>query len=133
MDEVIQTDSTTKIDFITAGAMVAYPIGTASVARMRSLIATLKLSYDMVVIDGSPVLATSDVLALASIVDRTVFVCRWQQTSRQAVITSLERLRSCGAQVAGIVVSMVGKKVDGQTYEDFSRRELALINRFYGT
>ena len=49
------------------------------------------------------------------------------------MITSLERLRSCGAQVAGIVVSMVGKKVDGQTYEDFNRRELALINRFYGT
>ena len=133
VDEVIQTDSTTKIDFITAGASVAYPIGTASVARMRSLIATLKLSYDMVIIDGSPVLATSDVLALAAIVDRTVFLCRWQQTSRQAVITSLERLRSCGAHVAGIVVSMVGKKVDSQTYEDFNRRELALIDRFYGS
>ena len=132
-DEVIQTDSTTKIDFITAGASVAYPIGTASVARMRSLIATLKLSYDMIIIDGSPILATSDVLALAAIVDRTIFVCRWQQTSRQAVVTSLERLRSCGAQVAGIVVSMVGKKVDDHAYEDFNRRELALINRFYGS
>ena len=132
-EEVIQTDSTTKIDFIPSGMSTPYPIGAAGVARLRSLIATLKLSYDMVIIDGSPLLAASDVLALASVVDRTVFVCRWQQTSRQAVVTSLERLRSCGAQVAGIVVSMVGRKLEGGNYDEYNRRELALINRFYGS
>ena len=132
-EEVIHTDNVSKIDFIRSGISTSYPIGTAGAARLRSLITTFKLSYDMVIIDGSPLLATSEVLALAGLVDRTVFVCRWQQTSRQAVMTSLERLRSCGAQVAGVMVSMVGKKVEGDGYDDYSRRELALINRFYGS
>ena len=133
IEEVIQTDTTTKIDFIRCGMSTPYPIGTASIARMRSLIATFKLSYDMVIIDGSPLLGTSEVLALASVVDQTVFVCRWQQTSRQAIMTSLERLRSCGAQITGIVVSMVGRKLETGSDDDFNRRELALINRFYGS
>ena len=131
-EEVIQTDNTTKIDFIRSGTSGPYPIGTASIARIRSLISTFKLSYDMVIIDGSPLLASSEALTLSSLVDQTVFVCRWQQTSRQAIMTSLERLRSGGAQITGIVVSMVGRKPEGGD-GDYNRRELALINRFYGS
>lgn len=132
-EEAIQTDAETRIDFISPGTTSSYSRGSAGITRLRKLIDTLKLSYDMIIIDSPPMLASSDVLALARVADQTVFLCRWQQTSRQAVMTSLDRLRTCGARISGVVVSMVSKGYDDVGYDDYNRRELALIKKFYGS
>lgn len=132
-EEAIQTDAETRIDFISPGTTVSYSRGSAGITRLRKLIDTLKLSYDMIIIDSPPLLSSSDVLALARVADQTVFVCRWQQTSRQAVMTSLDRLRTCGARISGVVVSMVSKGYEENGYDDYNRRELALIKKFYGS
>ncbi|NPD69111.1 AAA family ATPase [Lichenicola cladoniae] len=132
-EEAIQTDAETRIDFISPGTTASYSRGSAGITRLRKLIDTLKLSYDMIIIDSPPLLSSSDVLALARVADQTVFVCRWQQTSRQAVMTSLDRLRTCGARISGVVVSMVSKGFEDNGYDDYNRRELALIKKFYGS
>ena len=132
-EEAIQTDAETRIDFISPGTTLSYSRGSAGITRLRKLIDTLKLSYDMIIIDSPPLLSSSDVLALARVADQTVFVCRWQQTSRQAVMTSLDRLRTCGARISGVVVSMVSKGYEDNGYDDYNRRELALIKKFYGS
>ena len=65
--------------------------------------------------------------------DQTVFVCRWQRTSRQAVLASLDRLRDYGANVAGVVVTMVDQNSALQFDGDYGRRERQLISRLYGS
>lgn len=132
LQEVIQSDDETKIDFIAAGTSTAYSFGTEDIERLRSLISTLKQTYSTIIIDSPPMLAMSDALVYARIVDSTVFVCRWQHTSRQAVAGCLDRLRTFGAGVSGVVVSMVQSNSPQTLGDDYSRRELALINHFYG-
>ena len=132
LQEVIQSDSEIGIDFIAAGTSIAHPFGVEDIERLRLLILKLKQSYSTIIIDSPPMLATSDALVYARIVDSTVFVCRWQHSSRQAVTACLDRLRAFGASVSGIVVSMVGTNSPQTLGDDYSSRELALINQFYG-
>jgi capsular exopolysaccharide synthesis family protein len=131
-EEVIQTDDLTKLDFIAAGEAMSGPFGAEEIGRLRAAILVLKRSYSLIVIDSPPLLAMTDGLVLGNIADQTVFVCRWQQTSRKAVTASLERLHAYGAQVSGIVVSMVDANSTLAFGEDYSRREIGQISRLYG-
>ena len=131
--DVVQTDPETKIDFISAGDAMSRPFNASDIARLRGLMAGFKNSYNLVILDSPPLLAMTDALVHGSVVDQTVFVCRWQQTSRQAVTACLDRLRSYGARIPGIVVSMVDQNSTMAFGGDYSRREMKLISRAYGT
>jgi capsular exopolysaccharide synthesis family protein len=78
-----------------------------SIGCLPDLIDLLKLRYDLIVIDTSPVLAVSDALLLAAHVDETVFAIRWGTTSRKVAELALNRLIDSGAKVAGAAVTMV--------------------------
>ena len=131
--DVIQTDPDTRVDFIAAGKPMTNSFGTGDIMRLRAIMATLKTSYGLVIVDSPPLLAMTDGLVHASIVDQTIFICRWQSTSRRAVIGCIERLRAYGAQIPGIVVSMVDQKSTLALGDDYSRREMKLINKLYGS
>ncbi len=131
--EIIQTDPLTKIDFIAAGHAMTSPFGAEEIAQLRELIANLRKSYQLIVIDSPPLLAMTDGLVYGSVVDQTVFVCRWQLTSRNAVTACLDRLRVFGVSVSGIVISMVDQKSASAFDGEYSKREMKLINRFYGS
>jgi uncharacterized protein involved in exopolysaccharide biosynthesis/Mrp family chromosome partitioning ATPase len=120
-------------DFIAAGKPMTNSFGTGDIMHLRAIIATLKTSYGLVIVDSPPLLAMTDGLVHASIVDQTVFVCRWQSTSRRAVIGCIERLRAYGAQIPGIVVSMVDQRSTMALGDEYSRREMKLINKLYGS
>ncbi|MBW4022459.1 MAG: AAA family ATPase [Proteobacteria bacterium] len=131
--EVIQTDPDTDVDFIGAGRPMTNSFGTRDIMNLRAIMTALKTSYGLVIVDSPPLLAMTDGLVHASIVDQTIFICRWQSTSRRAVVGCIERLRAYGAQIPGIVVSMVDQKSTLALGDDYSRREMKLINKLYGS
>jgi polysaccharide biosynthesis transport protein len=131
--EVIQTDLATKIDFIAAGDAMSGPFGAEEIARLRSLLNTLKQSYSLIIIDSPPLLAMTDGLMHGSVVDQTIFVCRWQRASRKAVTASLNRLQTFGARISGIIISMVDPNSTQAFGDDYNRREMKLISRLYGS
>ncbi len=61
--------------------------------------------YDMVILDGPPVLAGPDARALARIADGTVLLARWGHTRREDVIAAAEVLIGAGADMAGLVLT----------------------------
>jgi polysaccharide biosynthesis transport protein len=132
LSEVIQTDPDTGLDFIGAGRAMTNPFGTGDIVRLRALMAALKDTYELIIVDSPPLLAMTDGLVHASIVDQTIFVCRWQTTSRKAVLGCIERLRAYGAQIPGMVISMVDQGSSLALGGEYSRRELKLINKRYG-
>ncbi len=132
-EEIIQTDEVTKLDFIAAGDAMSGPFGAEETARLRAAISVLKRSYSLIIIDSPPLLAMTDGLVLGNVADQTIFVCRWQQTSRKAVAASLERLHAYGARISGIVVSMVDANSTLAYGDDYSRREIGHISRLYGS
>ena len=77
---------------------------------MKNLLNTLANSYDLVIIDSSPVLAVSDTRVLARLADKTVFLVRWADTPREIATAALHQLVDAGADVIGVMLSMVDVK-----------------------
>lgn len=131
--DAIRTDPATKIDFIPSGATMSRPFGPEEIARFREMVETLKKSYSLIIIDSPPLLAMTDGLVHGNIADQTVFVVCWQQTSRRAVAASLERLQAYGAKLSGIVVTMLKGNTNLAFDGAYSRQEMKLLSRPYGS
>ncbi|WP_246395685.1 GumC family protein [Gluconacetobacter tumulisoli] len=127
--EVVRPDPETGVDFLPAGAPKLFPFDTTEIARLRDMLKELGRSYSLIVIDSPPLLAMPDGLVYGALADQTVFVCRWLHTSRSAVLSSIERLRSYGAHVSGVVVSMAEEHAathPGTRYGRQDTRRIAL-------
>ena len=75
--------------------------------RMRQLLALLREQYDQVVVDSPPVLLVSDPKATSELVDATILLVRWQETSADKAQNALHELDAVNAKVAGAVLSQV--------------------------
>ncbi len=78
--------------------------------RMRQLMQLLREQYDFVVVDSPPVLLVSDPKSTSELVDATLLLVRWQETSADKSQNALKELDSVGARVAGAVLSQVDMK-----------------------
>jgi capsular exopolysaccharide synthesis family protein len=73
--------------------------------RMRSLIAELRESTDMVIIDTPPLLAVSDAIPLQEQVSGTVLVARMDHTSKDGVRKAISYIATAGGNVLGFVAT----------------------------
>ncbi len=106
-EEVIWEDRDTGAHIMTAGHATSNAPNILSSEQMKALLVELGLAYDLVILDSPPVLAVSDARILACEVDRTVFIVRWAETRREVAATALRQLTSAGAEMAGVLLSMV--------------------------
>jgi succinoglycan biosynthesis transport protein ExoP len=108
---VTAQDPATGLFVIPAGSNPSKsPADLLSSDAMRELIGQLRLQYDYVVMDASPVLPVVDSLALAAIADKIVMIVEWGRTSRTSVSEALKALRFAGHSVCGIVLNKVDYK-----------------------
>ncbi len=75
--------------------------------RFRALVQSLARDHDLVILDCPPVLAVSDALAIADVVDVTLLVVEWRKTARGLVEQAVKLLREAQAPLAGVVVNRV--------------------------
>ena len=71
--------------------------------RMRSLLPDLRERTDFVVLDTPPVLAVSDMMAIATMVDGVIVVADASTTTRSALAQVREQLEQVGARIIGCV------------------------------
>jgi capsular exopolysaccharide synthesis family protein len=107
LTDVIDIDPETNTCVIPAGSIVPNPADLLMSQRMRDLIAQLRNRFDYIVIDGSPALPVIDALALATMVDKVLFIVEWNRTSRANISEALKVLRPEAHRVAGIVLNKV--------------------------
>ena len=72
--------------------------------------------YDLVVLDGPPLLGFAEPLQMATIVDGVIIVTRAGETSRKAVGNVLSTLRRVRANILGIVLNDVRKEFSDSYY-----------------
>jgi len=106
-EEVIWEDRDTGAHIMTAGHATSNAPNILASEQMKTLLVELGQAYDLVILDSPPVAAVSDARILACEVDRTIFVVRWAETRREVVTTALRQLRGSGAELAGVLLSMV--------------------------
>ena len=105
--DAVRRDGRSGLDLIPAGAGVPSPPDLFRSQAMRRLLDELEASYDLVMIDSPPVAAVSDSIALAGLVQKTVYIVRWERTPRNVALAGLSQLAEAGADIAGVVVSRV--------------------------
>ena len=91
---------------------------------MGRLIAELRNSFDLIVLDCAPVLAVAETRVAVARADCAVVVARWQKTPMRAVRAALQQLNDAGATIRGVALNGVDRRVPGYysypTY-DFSK------------
>lgn len=76
---------------------------------MSALMERIRADYEMVVVDGAPVLAATEAAVLASLVDGVVFVVDLRRSRRREVLESLDLLERTGARVLGTCANRHGR------------------------
>ncbi len=80
--------------------------------QMNGLLHDLVAQYSYIIIDSPPLLATNDVISLASMADGVFMVVRASYTSSLIVREALERMHRCKVKVLGIVYNRAAPSTD---------------------
>lgn len=107
LEEVILVDEVSKLHHIPVAMGSKSPPDLLASAQMRRFVENLRETYDLVVIDSAPVLPVSDSRILSALVDKTVFVVRWNETPRDASQNAIKLLRTYNADIAGVALTAV--------------------------
>lgn len=73
---------------------------------MKAALGVFAERYDLVILDGPPVMAVSDARIISRLADYTVFIVQWAKTPREVVKTAVGALLSVTSHV-GIVINRV--------------------------
>ncbi len=117
LDKLAQTSNVQNLDIIPAGKTSHDPAELLSNRRMQDLLQIATENYDMVIIDGPPILGLADAMILSSMTTLTVLAVDSGNTRTTTVTNALKRLRQSGLTVSGILLNRVSDASD-LGYED---------------
>jgi capsular exopolysaccharide synthesis family protein len=72
---------------------------------MQNVVASLRQTFDYIVIDSPPVIPFSDARTLAALADGVILVCRYAQTTRRAMARGAELFAEANATILGVVLN----------------------------
>ena len=81
-----------------------------SSGAMRTFIEGARKSFDLVILDSSPILPVLDGRTLSSLTDGVVLVADFGETNRHAITETIELIRSSNGTVLGMVLNNVDAK-----------------------
>ncbi len=90
---------------VPAGQGAKSPPDLMNSTRMRDLLRMAGEHFEMVIVDSPPTQAVSDAVVISSLVDSTIFVIEWRQTSREMVASSVNQIHMSKGRVAGVILN----------------------------
>ncbi len=105
VEEVLQPTSTPNLSVIAAGPLPPAPAELLSGVTLPAVMGALRERFDLVVVDGPPLLGLADALVLAANVDGTLFVVEANGSSRGVVKTAIRRLQAAHINILGAVLT----------------------------
>ena len=108
-----------NLSFLSTGPMVPNPADLLSSARMGAVLRASMKAYNLIILDGPPVIGISDALILSRLAEATMLVVAANQTPRKAARAALKRLQSAGGNIIG---AMLGKFDVGKIEYSYSYR-----------
>jgi capsular exopolysaccharide synthesis family protein len=102
---LVKATSISNVSALTTGPLPPNPAELLAGPKLGLLLTTAAEFFDIIIIDGPPVMGLADVPILSSVVDGTVLVVESGKTRRGLVSNALKRLHFARARVLGIVLS----------------------------
>jgi succinoglycan biosynthesis transport protein ExoP len=115
-EDVVQSTETDRLVLISSGPLPPNPAELLSGPRMSSLLALARQSFDIVLIDGPPVMGLADAPLLSSFVNATMLVVAANETRKSTVKVALKRLVVARTNVIGALLNKFDSKEAGYGY-----------------
>jgi capsular exopolysaccharide synthesis family protein len=120
--EAIRPTAEPGLELLAAGAADAQALQALARDDVQSLFEAVRLKYDFVVIDSSPVLPVADSLLLAKHADAVLLAIRRDVSRVPTTQTACQRLEMVGVRVLGAVVTGVREAAPGRYERDVQRQ-----------
>ncbi len=121
LEEAIRPSGIKNLDIMTSGPIPPNPSELLGSRRMKELLDTLKTQYDNIIIDTPPVVAVTDAVILATLVDAYILVARAESTHMEIVNKSRESINRVGGRMLGIVLNDFDVSSNYGTYYKYYR------------
>jgi polysaccharide biosynthesis transport protein len=113
LDAVIMQSSIDNLSFIPSGPIPVNPTELLTSPLTREILHRVSEKFDIVVLDGPPVLGLADAPLLAGMTEGTLFVVESNRGHRGATKGALKRLQTAKANILGIVLTKFDAKKAG--------------------
>lgn len=117
-DVFAQPTEVENLHILTSGPIPPNPVELLGSSRMATLIERLEAQYDLLIIDGPPVLVAADASVLSTYADGCLLVVRSGLTKTPLATRGLETLRQVKAKTLGAVLDAVGGAEKGYRHYD---------------
>ena len=97
---------------ITAGNFPPNPSELLASEVTETMINTLKGSFDIVILDGTPCLLVTDSVILSRMVDTTIIVSAHKSTKKDDLAKVKKSIENVGGRIAGVVLNKVPVNID---------------------
>ena len=114
--EVVQHSALENVDFVATGPLPPNPTELLTSDSLARTLSSALTSYDLVIIDGPPVMGLADAQLLARQVEGVTFVIETGRAHRGQAKAAVRRLLSAQAMIAGIVLTKFDAKRSGYGY-----------------
>lgn len=104
-DQVVQQTDTPNLDFLSCGPLPPNPAELLSGAMLPEQMRQLSEQYDLIIVDGPPVLGLADAVLLATNVEGTVFVVEANGSHNGHAKAAVRRLTTSGVHLLGAVLT----------------------------
>ncbi|RIV83038.1 GumC family protein [Aurantiacibacter zhengii] len=105
-------------DFLPIGSATPInPVEILSSGLVGEFLNKARASYDVILVDGSPVLGIADAPLLSRFVDGVIFIAEANRSPARQTRTALSRLTGVGANVIGVIVTKFQPLEAGENYK----------------
>jgi succinoglycan biosynthesis transport protein ExoP len=119
LEEAVQSTGYDNLYFLAAGVKPPNPAELVASEAMRSLLQKAKQSADFVLVDSPPVLAASDAMALAPMVDGVIIMAGFDRADRDSARRTTELLKKVNARILGLVINNIAPSTRYGQYHYF--------------
>ena len=116
LDNAIQNSSIENLWVLTSGATPPNPSELLQSHAMTDVLAQLRKTFDVIVIDAPPLLPVTDAALLTSQSDGALIVVRHGKTTKDQLRHAVERLEAVGGRTLGVVLNMVPHRRSADAY-----------------
>jgi capsular exopolysaccharide synthesis family protein len=127
-ERIVQPTKVDKLFAITSGALPPNPAELLGSNKMLETINGLRDQFEFIFIDSSPLLAVSDAILMATMVDGVLLVVDGQKTPKQDVRNARLRLNNARTKLLGVLLNRINTR-DGRYagyyghYHDYYRED----------
>lgn len=113
LTEVVKRHFNEQLSVITSGPLAPDPASLLAGHRLRQILDEAKDIFDIIIIDGPPVMGLADAPLIAAACQATLFVVEAGGTKSRHIKGAIERMRLANAHIIGVVMTKFDNKAEG--------------------